>query len=527
MNRKGIWVSPNQFVEFADNARQNLTAEIASRDRSPDFNALGQYLPNPDPVLKKMGRDIAVYRDLRADAHVGGCIRRRKAAVKALEWRIEQGNATARVTKRIDAIFQRLDLDHLRAEAMEAALYGYQPLEVMWTKAAGFADGWNVPERVVAKPPEWFLFDPESRLRFRSKDRLFDGELLPERKFLLPRQDASYANPYGIADLSMCFWPATFKRGGLKFWVVFTEKYGTPWLIGKTPRGTPKTETDRLLDQLEAMVQDAVAVIPDDSSVDIVGDAARTSSSSIYQDLLMYCRSEISIALLGQNQTTEANANRASATAGLEVTREIRDSDVTMIEQAMNELIRWIIEINSDGEAPTFKLFEQAEIDDTQAKRDDILSRTGVKFTKSYYMRSYDLRDDDLEVVAPPSSPTSPQGGAANGAAFSESGTRSGCPCCSGVEFSDGQNPSATDALDQAVTAEMDQWQAVLAPMVDPLQKLIDEAIQNGETADQLLSRLPDLLTPQASAALQAQLTRQNFIARLAAASGLQIDVPQ
>ena len=42
-----------------------------------------------------------------------------------------------------------------------------------------------------------------------------------------------------------------------------------PHLIGKHPRGSTKEETNSLADMLEDMVQDAIAVIPDDSSIEI------------------------------------------------------------------------------------------------------------------------------------------------------------------------------------------------------------------------------------------------------------------
>lgn len=35
----------------------------------------------------------------------------------------------------------------------------------------------------------------------------------------------------------MCFWPVAFKKGGMKFWLRFAEKFGSPWVIGKHPRG--------------------------------------------------------------------------------------------------------------------------------------------------------------------------------------------------------------------------------------------------------------------------------------------------
>ncbi|MGX2039885.1 DUF935 domain-containing protein [Methylocaldum sp. MU1018] len=397
MRTKGMWVSPTEFIQFGEPGK-SLSDQIATRGRSIDFYGLGMYLPNPDPVLKALGKDIKVYRELRADAHVGGCIRRRKAAVKALEWGLDRDKSKSRVAKSIEAIFADLDLSRIITEMLDAVLYGYQPMEVIWGKVGGYL----VPVDVVGKPADWFLYSPDNELRFRSRQAQLQGEELPPRKFLVPRQDPSYHNPYGFADLSMCFWPTTFKKGGLKFWVQFTEKYGAPWVIGKHPRSASDAETNQLLDRLEDMVQDAVAVIPDDSSVDIKEAAGKTGSTEVYERLLHFCRSEVSIALLGQNQTTEANSNRASAQAGLEVTRDIRDGDKAIVQEAFNTLIRWVCELNfNDGARPVFEMWEQQEVDKVQAERDEILTRAGAKLTRAYFMRAYSLGEDEIGQESP------------------------------------------------------------------------------------------------------------------------------
>ncbi len=173
-----------------------LSDHIARRGRSIDFTALGFYLPNPDPVLRARGGRIELYRELRTDAHVGGCVRRRKSAVKALEWGLDRGRARSRVAREVEAIFADLDLERLIGEAMDAVLYGYQPLEILWRKAGSLI----VPAEVIGKPPEWFHFDAENALRFKTRDNPVHGEELPPMKFLLPRQDATYQNPYWRHD---------------------------------------------------------------------------------------------------------------------------------------------------------------------------------------------------------------------------------------------------------------------------------------------------------------------------------------
>ncbi|MBK5145947.1 DUF935 family protein [Budviciaceae bacterium BWR-B9] len=396
---KGIWVSPNEFVSFAELKRPSKEV-IATRSRVNGSLGITGALPNPDPVLRKMGKSIQVYRDLTADAHVGGCVRRRKSAVLALEYGFDRESASAPVSDFIDKVFAKLRMRTLISEALDAPLYGYTPLEVMWEDI----DDRIVPVQVVAKPAEWFFFDDENRLRMRTKDNK-DGILLPERKFILVRQDATYENPYGIADLSRCFWPTTFKRGGFEFWLKFTEKYGSPFLVGKHPRNTHNSEVDALLDSLEAMVQDAVAAIPDDSSIEILEAAGKGSSADIYERLMMFCRSEVSIALTGTNQTTEADTTNAIAQAGLTVSEDIRDADAELVSEAMNTLARWTVELNfsEDENVPVWSMWSPETIDKTLAERDQILKTAGANFTNAYFMREYNLKEGDLGEQLPPS----------------------------------------------------------------------------------------------------------------------------
>jgi len=481
---QGLYVSPTEFAAFADAVKPSLAGEIASRNRRPDFQALGGMLSNPDPVLKAQGKSIQIYRELRAEPQVGGNIRRRKGAVKALEWGIDKGKAKSRAASVIESVFADLDMNRIISEILDATLYGYQPIEVMWEKVGGFL----VPVDLVGKPAEWFHFDQQNRLRLKTRESPTDGELLPDLKFLVPRQEASYDNPYGFPDLSMCFWPTIFKKGGLSFWVQFSEKYGSPWLVGKHPRNTPPHETDTFLEQLAEMIQDAVAVIPDDSSVQILEAQGKGGSAEVFERLLMFCRSEVNIALLGQNQSSEADSTRASAQAGLEVTRDIRDADKMLVEATLNQLIRWTHDLNfGDGHAPTFQMWGQKEVNEVQAKRDKLLSESGAKFTPAYFMRAYSFVEGDLALAPAPG---------AGDPAFAEGE----------AAFPD------QAALDAALKRLADEkLQGQVATMLQPVVDLIRESADYAEALGKLAALYPKLDT----AALEETLTRAMFVAEL------------
>ena len=270
---------------------------------------------------------------------------------------------------------------------------------------------------------------------------------MPERKFLVPRQDPTYKNPYGFADLSMCFWPLLFKKNGLKFWLAFTEKFGSAFSVGKLPRGASDPERQEMLDSLEALVQNGVAVIPDDGSVELVEAAGKSASADLYEKLVMHCRSDIAIALLGQNQTTEASSNKASATAGLSVTDDLRDGDASIVAHSINELIGWFCELNfGEVPKPVFSLWDQEARDKLRAERDKTNYDSGARFTNKYWIRQYGYQEEDLQ----------PEGAAAAkvpavGPAFAE------------------PTQEVTDSL--VNTGEPD-W----AAMTDQLQGLVDKA---------------------------------------------------
>lgn len=392
--KKKLWINKNEYILFEENIK-SISSEIATRKRSYDFYSLGLNLPDPDPVLRKEGKDVKVYRELLSDPHVWACVQSRKSGVLSLEWELDRGKAKSKQAKIIEDIFNNLDLNTIITEILDASLFGFQPLEVIWQNTGNLI----VPKEIKAKPVEWFVFDDENNLKLKTKENR-QGELLPERKFLCPQYNPSYQNPYGERTLSRVFWPVTLKKGGQKFWMAFTEKYGMPFLVGKHPRGGSQADTDNLADLLSAMVQDAIAVIPDDSSIEIQ-EAAKGSSAEIYEKLIDKMNAEISKAILGQTLTTEIGkaGSYAASNTHMDVRKDIIDSDKKIVERTLNQLIRWIYDLNFDKQSniPIFSMWEEEDVDLNLAQRDKILADSGVKFTKDYFMKAYGFEEEDLE----------------------------------------------------------------------------------------------------------------------------------
>lgn len=380
---------------------QDLTTEIAAR--SAVNGILGQFnrLPDPDPILKKLGKDISVYNDLRSDSHMFSVEQQRKSGVLSLDWQLKRVDAVDNVYNTVfDVLTNKLDVYNLTDQILDCVLFGYSVFEIIWQKTGNLV----LPERVDEKPREWFFYDNNNTLKMLSRitgASLQQGIELPAYKFIVPRHKPKYANPYGEKTISRCFWPIAFKRGGIKFWVTFTEKYGMPFLLGKLPRGLDKDKYTEMRDMLEAMIQDAVAAIPDDSSVE-VKEFARQSSVDAYERLLYFMNSEISKAILTQTMTTEVQdkATHAASSTQSDMLTRLLKSDKRIVHNFFKQLIGWICEINfGDTERPVFEFYEDEDVDKTLSERDEILTRTGIKFTKDYYIKNYNLEEDDFELT--------------------------------------------------------------------------------------------------------------------------------
>ncbi len=381
-------------------APKTLSQELAKREKM-DLNIVLGYLPDPDEILLNSGKDISAYRQLMVDSQVRACVNSRKAGTMSLLWEIDRGKVKSKQAKVIQDLYNDLDIDAINSAILNAPMFGFQPIEIIWGRVGNYI----LPVELLPKNQEWFLFDKDGRLKLSTLNNCIDGEELPDRKFLTPTYNDIHNkkyNPYGDRVLSSCFWPVTFKKSGLKWWVTFTEKYGMPYIIGKLPRHTMDTERENMKDQLDAMVKDAVAVISDDAKLEFIEPSEKGSRADLYENLINVCDHAISKAILGQTLTTDGSDRGSGSYALGKVHAGVREdivySDKKIVERAHNQLIRWIWEINFNyGEVPKFSMFTQEEVNKDLAERDEILVRQGVKFSKDYYVTNYGLASGDFE----------------------------------------------------------------------------------------------------------------------------------
>lgn len=415
---KGLYINETEFKTLSQIEIEKLSKQVATRSVvDGSFASFLNILPDPDPVLKKMGMEMKVYKNLLTDDQVFSARQRRKLYVKSRKWKIQKGKlatdqevdlcqrAVENLTKNDGKRKNRLN--DIISQALDTPYWGYKVFEITWE----INKEW-LPRFSEDKPSEWFIFDDDCNLLLKTQEH---PEGIPlntdeyKHKFILLQNEPSYENPYGTKLLSKCFWPVAFKRGGWKFWSVFVEKYGMPFLYGKLPRSSEQEEYNDFLDSLENMVQDAVAVIPEDGSIDVL-DAKGGSSGEIYKQYLDTCDNAIAKVIL--TNTLSMDIQDKGAKAGVEAHQGVEpligDEDAEFVKEVFNSLFKSIIDLNKgNGKYPVFDIYDKEEkVNKELSERDNNLSGN-IKFTKKYYQKAYKLEEDDFELIEDDTNPNS------------------------------------------------------------------------------------------------------------------------
>jgi phage gp29-like protein len=352
-------------------------------------------LPNPDRILRtNLGR-YQVLRDLKNDPHVWSCIQSRKSGLMSLEWALIQNESSEGIYRIISEFLKKIDVFALTRDILEAPLFGFQPFEIIW-KLSEDKQKIILPERIIPRLQELFIFDKNGNIKLSNS--MINNEELSAYKILVAGYEANSINPYGHSLLSKCFYPVTFKNGGLKIWLNFIEKFGSPLIMGQYQRGTTQDEIEKFADSLNLMAQDAVIVAPSDINVEFK-EAAKSTSSELFRDLLKFCNTEISKAILSQTLTTEIDIGSYAATEiHFRIRKEVILSDARLVETFINKIIKMIFELNFPNEKmPIFNLIINDAENTQRIERDIKITQMGFAFSKEYVANSYGFKSGDLE----------------------------------------------------------------------------------------------------------------------------------
>ncbi|MBI3771423.1 MAG: DUF935 family protein [Gammaproteobacteria bacterium] len=472
-------------TDLKNASRQNLAREIATRDTDPNFFSALTVLPNPDTVLRRLGKADEAFDAIISDAHVMGELRVIRSALLGFEWRLQAGGETPADVRALELCEQFMKVRPASGlrwpdvlwNMAQAVFRGYQAHEVVWARQ----DQYLMPSAVVDRPSRRFAFDINNTLRLKTRSQPMLGEELGPYKWLLTRHMPSHDNPYGVALYSSCLWPYTFKHSGFRYFVKFCEKYGIPWAIGKYPPGTSQADQDALADALARMVEDAVAAIPDNGTVELLESSS--SGQLVHERLIDISNREMSKALTSQTLATEIQGQGSRAAADTHRGREqdVNESDRTIVADTMSELFAWITEINIAGaQPPRFEFYEEAD-----ARQDWV---EAIDKARGYINIPAAWAHERLQIPMPQEGEdVLPRTAAAP--AMPQQFSSHSCPHCS-HDFAADAGGDAIDRLADQAATEADN---IIADMAAPIRELLNQVETLEQFRDGLVKLYPKI----------------------------------
>lgn len=362
-NSKGNNKDKREKVRLTSNQRDILTS-LFSLPVSPEWL--------DDDEIDKINRDSTVTSSIGS----------RKAATLKKEIYIACEDED--IKENLEAIFDYDTLDSI----LDTPYQGFSVFEKNWFEKA---DGYFYPRLVERDYKEFQLH----------KDVLkYVGSGMPEDiapyKAIHATYKAKHNKPYGQAIYFPLFWLIEFKNASLQFWVELLERFGTPWVIGKT-----EGNKDDLADEIYNMLGGDGAVLDTDDELDIktIQDKAN------FKEIIEYIDDQIRQVILGGNLTSNVKGgSQAAATVHNDIREDLAKADENIVNKIIKEVIKNFKELNNLDIDITGKLKDIDDPNKDLVDRDKVIYDMGFELETDYIEKTYNVKVKPKEKAVIPNS---------------------------------------------------------------------------------------------------------------------------
>ncbi|HGM6612483.1 DUF935 family protein [Stenotrophomonas maltophilia] len=476
-------------------ARPEIGREIATTADGIDITRgyTGPLLLPFDSVLRNRGGyDLQIYEQVLSDPEVKTTFGSRQDSVVACEWQVEPGGEK-RIDRQAAEYLQEqlhgIGWDNVTRKMLFGVFYGYGVAELLYK-----VDGTRIGlEAIKVRNRRRFRYGKEGDLRLLTQTQMTEGVPALAPYFWNFCSGADHDDePYGLGLAHWLYWPVLFKRNGLKFWLIFLEKFGMPTAVGKYDSEATDPEKAKLLQATRAIQTDSGIIMPKGMELALL-EAGRSGTAD-YKALQDYMDATIQKVVLGQTASTQGTPGKlGNDQLQREVRRDIITSDADLVCESFNKgPARWLTEWNFPGAAipRVYRVTEEPEDLDATASRDKKILDLGYKPKQVYMDQTYG--DNYEPVQAPPESPAVPT--AIDGPQFADASgivgslLRRHYPAA----FAD----STSTAPDPAVGLGR-QLDRQLSPIgsgwVEQIRQLVDEVDSLEELRDRLFALHPNM----------------------------------
>lgn len=455
------------------------------------------------------------------DLHYRSVLATRKYQVSGLDITVEAATDAAEDIRAADLIRDWLSRDELRSELfdiLDAVGKGYSQTEIIWDTSGGT---W-LPARLKWRDPRWFVFD-----RADGETPLLLSEAgqpvpLSPYKYIYHVHHSKSGLPIRGGLARAAAWGYLFKNFDVRAWVQFAEVCGIPLRLGKYGAGASEKDKAVLLNAVRNIAQDAAGIIPASMAIDFV-EAKLSGNIDLFERLADWLDRQVSKAVLGQTGTTDTGTRVGTADAHEHVRQDIEEADAGQLAATLNRcLVRPMVDLNLGPRKLYPRLIiRRPDNEDVGALVDNVVKLLpfGLRVEESVMHDKLGLPDPPADAVllhasgqgatADPAQPEPGDAPPGRQAAASRRAVNAAMPQAAAPE-------RPMDAVDTAVAEELDEWQELVDPLLEPVRKLLAECA----SLEEFQRRLPEALAGQDAGPLTEHLAQLTFFARLAGETG-------
>ena len=303
-----------------------------------------------------------ILRDGTVESSIGS----RKAATLKKEILISCENEELK--KELENVFDYDILDCI----LDTPYYGFNVFEINWE----YKNNYLIP-KLVDRDYKDFILD-KNELKFYGNSMAED---IPPYKAMYTTYRAKAKKPYGKPILNTLFWLIEFKNASLEFWVELLEKFGTPWVVGKT-----EGNKDDFADEIYNMLGGDAAVIDSEDSIDI----KTVQEKGNYKELIEYIDDQIRQLILGGNLTSNVKGgSQAAATVHNDIREDLAKADENIVNKVIKTVINYFKELNHINDDIAGTLKDKDDPNKEFVDRDKVIYEMGYQPTQEYIESKY------------------------------------------------------------------------------------------------------------------------------------------
>ncbi len=352
------------------------------------------------------------------DLHYVGVLGTRKRAVSQVEVSVEPASESAEDVRRADMVRDWLGRDELAEETfdiLDAIGKGVSFTEIVWE----ISEGQYRPARLEWRDPRFFRFDQDgvTPLLRGGQDGKGVDERLPAFKFIRLGIKAKSGLPVRSGLARLATWTWMFKAYTQRDWAIFTQTYGQPVRIGKYSSSATEEDKTTLYRAVANIAGDCAAIVPEGMSIDFIESKNVTAGSDLYERRSDWLDRQISKAVLGQTNTTDAQAGglgSGQANVHNDVREDIERADCKALAAALNrDLVRsWCDLEFGPGKAYPRIVIARPEQEDLTLLSDSLakLVPLGFRVSQAEVRGRFGLSDPGQveDILRPPTAQASP-----------------------------------------------------------------------------------------------------------------------